>query len=333
MVNSRFYNHLGPFSLLELLDSLDVTIPEGQFSDITVKHATPVNSAGRADICYIETEKQAKKLKNFMAGLCFVKAENAHYVGAQNCLAIHSKFPRADFAKILTKLYKPKGYDTISSHSDFKGVTCASGVVIGAGAIIGQGTSIGPNTVIGPGVKIGKNCTIGANNVIEFVDIGDNCKILNTVVIGASGFGIALSENGGVDVLHIGQVIIENNVTIGSLSAIDKAMFGATHIGEGCKFDNYVHIAHNVKVGAHSMLAAQVGIAGSTVIGKGVIMGGKAGVADHLHLGDGCTLAANSSTMHDIPAGEVWSGYPAQPIRQHMRQVAKLRKLGQSKKK
>ena len=117
------------------------------------------------------------------------------------------------------------------------------------------------------------------------------------------------------------------------MTTIDRAMFGATHIGKGCKFDNLVQIGHNNTIGAYSMFAAHVGISGSCTIGSGVIMGGKAGVADHITIGDGAVLVAGASTMHDVPAGERWSGVPAKPIRQHMREVAMIRRLGTQKKK
>ena len=199
------------------------------------------------------------------------------------------------------------------------------------GAKIGKGSKIGANSVIGPGVVLGKNCQIGANVVIEYSLLGDNCKVHHGAVIGGTGFGVAPSEDGGVDIPHLGRVVIGDDVSVGCLTSIDRAMFGETEIGDGCKFDNQVQIGHNNVIGAHCMFAAHTGISGSCTIGTGVIMGGKAGVADHINIGDGASLGAHSGTMHDIPAGEFWSGYPAMPIRQHMRQVALLRKMTKPK--
>ena len=330
MVDKRFFKRHGPFNLLELIDGLDVSIPEGQFTDINIASAAPIEDAGLGDIFYYEGRKA--KLSSMALGgtACFISDELASVVGGQNVLAVISKTPRADFARVLKKLYQP--HDLVeASHADYKDVKIAKSAVIGKGAKIGAGTNIGPNSVIGVGVVIGKNCRVGANVVIEFADIGDNCVINHGVIIGGSGFGIAKGAGGGVDVPHVGSVLIGDNVTIGCQSAIDRSMFGATEIGDGCKFDNFVHIAHNTKIGAHCMFAGQVGISGSCTIGSGVVMGGQVGVADHLSVGDGAMLAGRSGLMHDVPAGETWSGYPAQPIRQHMRQVGALRKMIQKK--
>lgn len=182
-------------------------------------------------------------------------------------------------------------------------------------------------------MKLGRNCKIGANVVIECATIGNNCIVHNGAVIGSPGFGVAVSATGGVDMPHVGAVIFGDFVSIGCQTTIDRALFGNTTIGDGCKFDNMVHIAHNTHIGPNCMFAALVGIAGSCNIGAGVIMGGKAGVPDHITIGDGATLSAGAMTMHNIPAGEMWGGTPAVPMRDYMRQVSGIRKLGRKKKK
>lgn len=329
MVERKFYKHLGPLKLVDLLNGLDVDIPEGQFGDIEIKNAAPVDQAGVFDICYYEGRKAKAVLADCKASVCLVSPENAEHAGANNIVAVHSKNPRADFARVLERLYRPHDYEFGPQSFDEKFM--APGAIAGIGASIGKGTTLGPNAVIGPGVTIGENCKIGANVSIEFATLGDGCVVQNGAVIGGSGFGVAMSNDGCVDVPHIGTVEIGNNVSIGCQTTIDRAMFGATIIGNGCKFDNQVQVAHNVKIGTNCIFAAFVGLSGSCNIGNNVVMGGRVGIPDHINIGDGAVMAANSATMRDIPPGETYSGIPAIPIREHMRQISAIRKLTQKK--
>jgi UDP-3-O-[3-hydroxymyristoyl] glucosamine N-acyltransferase len=121
--------------------------------------------------------------------------------------------------------------------------------------------------------------------------------------------------------------VIGNDVEIGANTTIDRGSIGATEIGDGCKIDNLVHIAHNVRIGAHSIVVAQVGIAGSTRIGKGVTLGGQAGINGHIHIADGATIAGQAGVFGDVPAGATYSGYPARPHKEAMRAQAALHKL------
>ncbi len=332
MVDTRFYKRLGPIKLSKLLEKRDVKLLDMQSDDLLIHSAAPISEAGSSDISYFEPTKIRSKLDECGALACFIHEKTIKQASGLDSRFITSKFPRADFSYVVNRLYEPLGYGNAQNY-DYKNVHIARGVVIGAGVQIGEHTKIGPNSVIGPGVIIGDNCIIDANVVIEFTVLGNRCKIHHGAVIGGAGFGVAASSNGGVDIPHVGRVVIGDDVSVGCLTTIDRAMFGDTKIGDGCKFDNLVQIGHNNNIGAHCMFAAHTGISGSCNIGNGVVMGGKAGVADHITIGDGAILAANSATMHNIPAGEIWSGYPALPVRQHMRQVSALRKLVSPKKK
>lgn len=329
-IRDNFYRRLGPCPLVELLDGIDCSVLEGQFSDLNIEHAAPLDQAGLGDISYFEGRKAKDSLSQIKASACFVTEANAGFIDGKSCLAIVTQYPRAAFARIMGRLYEPHPYGDCAQEV-FENVELASGVVVGVGVQIGSGTTIGPNSVIGPGVTIGKNCKIGANVVVEFSYIGNDCTLQHGAVIGANGFGVAQTDDGGVDIPHIGHVVIEDNVSIGCHTSIDRAMFGATHIGSGCKFDNQVQIAHNVTIGRNCMFAAHVGISGSCVIGDNVIMGGKVGVTDHITIGTGAVMAAGSAAMKDVPPGEMWSGVPAQPIRQHMREVMVIRRLTKKK--
>jgi UDP-3-O-[3-hydroxymyristoyl] glucosamine N-acyltransferase len=202
------------------------------------------------------------------------------------------------------------------------GVRLAPGVVIGAGAQIGADTYVGPNAVIGPGVAIGRRCSVGAGASVAFALVGDEVTILAGAVIGEQGFGVAGDASGPVDVPHLGRVVIQDRVTIGANSTIDRGVFDDTIIGEGCKIDNLCHVAHNCTLGRGVLVAAFAGISGSTIVGDGVTMGGRVGIADHRKIGAGATVAGGAAVFQDIPPGEVWSGYPAKPLRKWLREAA-----------
>jgi UDP-3-O-[3-hydroxymyristoyl] glucosamine N-acyltransferase len=158
-------------------------------------------------------------------------------------------------------------------------------------------------------------------------------RILSGAVIGEAGFGVAASASGAIDAPQLGRAILQDGVTVGACSCIDRGAWGDTVIGENTKIDNLVQIAHNVRIGRNCVLAAQAGIAGSTIIGDGAQFGGKAGTGDHLVLGDRIRMAAGALTMRDIPAGETWCGQPAKPIRKFMREIAWLSRKAEAREK
>jgi UDP-3-O-[3-hydroxymyristoyl] glucosamine N-acyltransferase len=186
---------------------------------------------------------------------------------------------------------------------------------------------IGANTVIGPGVAIGREAAISANVTLGCALLGDRVTILAGAVIGEAGFGATVGAQGLIDIPQLGRVILQDGVTVGANSCIDRGAFDDTVIGENTKIDNLVQIAHNVRVGRNCVMAAHTGISGSVTIGDGAQLGGRVGIADHVTIGAGARLAASAGVMHDIGPGETWGGFPAQPIRGWMRETAWLRKM------
>jgi len=210
------------------------------------------------------------------------------------------------------------------------GAEIGPGSFIGARTKIGAGTIIGALTVIEAGVVIGEKCRIHARVTISHAIIGDRVTIYPGACIGQDGFGFAIGRAGFVPVRQLGRVLIGDGAEIGANSCIDRGSAQDTVIGPGVHIDNLVQIAHNVNIGANSVIVAQVGISGSTSLGEGVQIAGQAGLIGHLTIGKGAKIAAQSGVMTDIPAGAEIMGSPSQPIRTYLREVATLRKLARA---
>jgi UDP-3-O-[3-hydroxymyristoyl] glucosamine N-acyltransferase len=186
---------------------------------------------------------------------------------------------------------------------------------------IGPGATIYPGVYIGPNVTIGCDCLLYPNVVVdEGCILGDRVTIHAGTVVGQDGFGYATHKGQHYKIPQVGNVIIEDDVEIGSNCAIERAALGSTFIGKGTKIDGLVVIGHGTKIGPHGLLVAQVGIAGSVTIGHHVTMAGQVGVAGHLKIGDNVTVAAQSGVMADIPDQTVMIGAPAMPA-SHGRRV------------
>ncbi len=185
---------------------------------------------------------------------------------------------------------------------------------IGDNVQIGNDVKIFPNVVIGENVKIGNNVTLHPG-VIIYADciLGNNITIHSGAVIGSDGFGFAPTADGSYQKIpQLGNVVIEDNVEVGSNTTIDRATIGSTVIRKGVKLDNLIQVAHNVEVGENTVIAAQVGLSGSTKVGKGVMMGGQAGTAGHLSIANGVKVAARSGITKTIDkADSTITGFPA----------------------
>ncbi len=199
--------------------------------------------------------------------------------------------------------------------------------MIGAQAVIGDGVVIGANTVIGKGVQIGSGSRIGALCTISHTIMGSQCIIHRGTHIGQDGFGFAMGRGGHVKVPQLGRVMIGSHVEIGSGTCIDRGAGPDTIIGDGCKIDNLVQIAHNVQLGRGCVVVSQVGISGSTVLEDGVVAGGQVGIAGHLTIGAGAMLAARSGVTRNLEGAKAYGGTPAVPIKDWHRQVVALNRL------
>jgi UDP-3-O-[3-hydroxymyristoyl] glucosamine N-acyltransferase len=338
MIDPRFYDLLGPKTLNELAQIVGGTLTDAKAGDRKIETCGSLADVGANGLAFYQRPKGSPNGNSLIAtraGACLV-TQGSVGVLPDGIAGIIVSSPRAAFAILAGHLVARKevaisGPLIDPSAKIEEGARLGHNVIVGAGAEIGTGTYIGPNTVIGPGVAIGRNCRIGANVVVYCTYIGDHVTINSNSVIGESGFGVEVTPDGPIDVLQLGRVILQDNVSIGSLCAVDRGAFEDTIVGLGSKIDNFTQIAHNCKLGRGVIIAAFGGISGSCEIGDGVMMGGRVGVADHTKVGDGATIMAAAGVFRDIPAKENWGGVPAQPVRQWHREVIALKKLVKTK--
>ena len=202
--------------------------------------------------------------------------------------------------------------------------------VLGAGVRLGQGSSIGPHAVLGDGVVLGEECEILANvTIYSGATLGNRVLVQAGAVLGATGFGYARNSATGEYIAfpQQGTLAIEDDVEIGANSTIDRGALGETRIGAGTKIDNLVHIAHNCVVGRNVVIASQTGISGSCVIEDGAILGGQVGLGEHAHIGPGVILGGGAGVLSHKKVrgpGEVFWGRPARPLKQYLRDLARL---------
>lgn len=338
MIDPRFYQSKGPLSLREIARIVNAPLPEGFDPDMAIETCGALDNVGPSGLVFLKGDalkKLGSGLIETQAVACLVRA-NVVPALPPHVAPLVVPSARAAFALAAAALVQRRELSSTSAPIDPSAmlepdVVTGHHVVIGPQVEIGAGTRIGPNTVIGPGVAIGRNCRIGANVTIYCAYIGDNVTISSNSVIGEAGFGVELTADGPIDVPQLGRVILQDDVSIGSLCAVDRGAFGDTVMGIGCKVDNFTQIAHNCQLGRGVVIAAFGGISGSCEVGDNVIMGGRVGLGDHRKIGAGAVLLASSGVLKNVPAGETWGGTPAQPVKDWHREVIALKKLAKKR--
>jgi UDP-3-O-[3-hydroxymyristoyl] glucosamine N-acyltransferase len=314
---------------------------DGDAPDRRIANIAPLDSAGAADVTFLDNTKYLAALAATRAGACFVAPRFQAAVVPSGLVVLVTKEPYRAFVAVARALFpevlRPSSLFGASGHAAAAqvhpsarieaGVTIDPFAVIGPRAEIGGGSVIAAGAVIGPDVCIGRNCGIGASASIMHALIGDRVIIHPGARIGQDGFGYLPSPHGHQKIPQTRRVIIQDHVEIGANSTIDRGSTRDTFIGEGTKIDNLVQIGHNVSIGRHCIIVSQTGISGSAQVGDYVMMGGQVGVADHISIGAGAMIGARGGVMSDIPAGERWAGYPARPGREWLKGVAMVRRL------
>ncbi|MDB6032864.1 MAG: lpxD [Verrucomicrobiales bacterium] len=299
---------------------------------VQIKGFAPADTAKAGDLTFAENEAYFSRAEASSASAILVSGKFT----AQTKVLIRVANPRVATAKVLTLFYPEP--------------TFAPGVhpsaVVASSAQVDPSAHIGPHCVVGERVRIGARSVLQAGNHIDTdaqigedvrlfpnviiysrTQIGNRVRIHAGTVIGPDGFGYVFEKGAHMKVPQIGNVIIQDDVEIGANSAIDRGALGSTIIGKGTKMDNLVHIGHNVIIGEHCVVVAQVGIAGSSRLGNYVTLAGQIGIGGHLKIGNKVTIGAQSGVMHDIPDGETWLGTPARPDMQMKRSYIGLLRL------
>jgi len=204
--------------------------------------------------------------------------------------------------------------------------------VVGKDVVIGIGSNVGPGVVLGDGVVIGSDCNLLARvTIYAGTMLGDRVVVQAGTVLGSTGFGYARNRETGEYLIfpQQGRLVIEDDVEIGANTTIDRGALGETRIGRGTKIDNLVHIGHNCVIGKNVIIAAQTGISGSSVVEDGAILGGQVGIGEHATVGAGVILGGGAGVLSGKKMrgpGEVFWGRPARPLKEYLRDLARLKK-------
>ncbi|NPA66833.1 MAG: UDP-3-O-(3-hydroxymyristoyl)glucosamine N-acyltransferase [Epsilonproteobacteria bacterium] len=296
--------------------------------DKEINSMNTLSDATKDEITFISNPKYAKEIPNTQAGAILI-TETAKDLVPSHCEALIVEDPYWCVA-LLSKEFAPPIEDNDGE------VFIGEGTKIDPKATIAKGAKIGTNCTIMAGVYIGSKCEIGDNtilypNVVVYRDckIGSNCIIHANTTIGGDGFGFATNKMGEhKKIYQNGNVVIENDVEIGNSVAIDRAVFSSTLIKKGVHIDNLVQIGHNCEVGEFSVMVSQSGLAGSTKLGRNVVMGGQAAAAGHLEIAPFNQFAARSGITKTIKEqGKTWAGFPLYEHKQWLKLQSKIAKL------
>ncbi len=322
-------------TIRELAELCDANIL-GNNPQQTIDSAANLDEAGVHQLTFIGSPKYADKLKTSSASAVLVPKGAAYdNVPADTCLLVVDD-PEMAFITCLPQLYPHKvSAATLSAkaHIDPTATLGACACVeafasIGARSTLGNHCWVMAGCRVGDGVTLGNNCVLYPNVVLyDNVRLGDNVILHAGTVIGSDGFGYKLRNGMHVKFPQVGTVVIESNVEIGANTCIDRAALGETRVGEGTKIDNQVHIAHNVQIGAHSLLCGQVGIGGSTVIKDYVTLAAQSGVADHVTIGSQAVVFAQSGVTKDITDKGQVMGFPAINRKEWLHEMAAQHRL------
>lgn len=306
--------------------------------EVTVNQLSKIEEAGEGSLSFLANSKYEQYIYSSGASVIIVNNDFSptHPIKA-TLIKVNNAY--SAFSVLLEKydeLIKSKksGIETPSfihpSAKIGKDVFVGALAYIGPNVTIGDGSKIYPSTYLADNVVIGKNVTLYAGVKVYFnCTIGDNVIIHSGAIIGGDGFGFVKGPDGAYKkVSQIGNVVIEDNVEIGSNTTIDRATMGSTIIRKGVKLDNLIQIAHNVEIGANTVIAAQTGISGSTKIGENCIIGGQVGIVGHISIANGSNIGAKSAVNNTIKEeNQSWNGFPLSPLRESLKIQVVTRRL------
>ena len=301
-------------------------------NDINIDGIHTLSEATSTQLSFFNSEKYMDQLPKTAAAAVFIEEKYAELLPATTValitdepylkLALASKF----FAH---KLESKGGHPTMGEGCDIdkrvrfgKDVTLGDNVIILAGCYVGDNVTIGSDTVLHPNVTL-----------YHGTKLGERCIIHSGTVIGCDGYGFAHTKLGEhIKIYQNGNALVEDDVEIGANCTVDRAVFGTTYIRKGTKLDNLIQIAHNCDVGEHTLCAAQVGLAGSTTLGRNVVMGGQSATAGHLEIGAFTTIAGKGGVTKSLEGGKTYAGFPAIDHKMWLKMQVKMLGLVKRKK-
>jgi UDP-3-O-[3-hydroxymyristoyl] glucosamine N-acyltransferase len=308
--------------------------------NVQVTGVGSVASAGEEDLVFVEDPKRLASALESRAG-AVIAGEFAAQAPRAKALLI-SEHPKLAFARAAEFLRdrdaQPRSvHSTAVVHASARvaaGAVVAERAVIAEQAEIGEGTRIGAGCVLGPGVKIGRGCEIYPNvTMYAGTSVGDGVIVHAGAVLGSDGFGYVRDGKTGryEKFPQVGRLVIEDDVEVGANTTIDRGALDETRIGRGTKIDNLVHIGHNCSIGEDVVIAAQTGLSGSITIEKNVVLGGQVGIGEHARVEEGVMLGGQGGILPNKVLrgkGVVFWGTPAQPVREYLKQLTRLARLG-----
>ena len=334
MPDPRFYAAAGPFTLAEIAAAAAARLPAGADPSAKLHDVAPLGAATARHLSFLDNRKYLDAFAATGAGACIAPGALAHRA-PPGTTVLASDAPYKAYARAAA-LFHPVAAPEPGVHpaavvdpAALLAEDCRieAGAVIAADARIGTRCLGGANATVGSGVEIGDETRIGAGASLSHCLVGARVTIYPGARIGQDGFGFAPDPQGHVKIPQLGRVVIGDDVEIGANTTIDRGSGPDTVVGQGCRIDNLVQIAHNVRIGRGCVIVAQSGIAGSTAVGDFVQVGGQAGLVGHLTIGAGARIAGQSGVIRDIEPGATYGGTPAVPIRSWHRQTAALARL------
>lgn len=304
-------------------------------ADLLVEQVAPLDSAGPAHISFLSNPKYRSVLASSGAGVVIVPPADGENLARTHIRVRNPYLYFARVAQLLNPDLRPAG-GIDPAASVHPGARVDASAHVAAGAVVGEGSDIGANVLIGAGCVVGEGVRIGADTrlhprvvVYAHCVIGERCIVHSGAVIGADGFGFAREADGSwVKIPQIGRVLIGNDVEIGANTTVDRGALEDTVIGDGVKLDNLIQIAHNVRIGDHTAMAACSGVAGSTTIGKRCMIGGSANIMGHIDIVDDVVVSAVSFATKSIPEKGVYTGsVPSMEHKEWTRNYSRLRHL------
>jgi len=311
---------------------------------VEVESVASIGSASRHDLVFVEDEKYLSRALQSGAGAVIAGEFAAGSSGKPVLISGHPKLTFARAAAFLQDKNREGrtagAHATAVVHSSSRlasGVAVEEYAVVAEYAEIGEGSRIGAGCVLGRGVKIGRGCQIYPRVTIYAGTTLGDCVIVHAgAVLGSDGFGyVRDSKSGRYEKFpQVGRLVIEDDVEIGANTTIDRGALDETHIGRGTKIDNLVHIGHNCRLGENVVIAAQTGLSGSIVIENDVVLGGQVGIGEHARIEEGVMLGGQGGVLPNKVLrgkGVAFWGTPAQPVREYLKQLAALARLGKKR--